>query len=308
MTAILRRDSTLDSGFDGNGSRNSGRMGHQIPNPAPQIPARFSDPSTARRADLRRQVGMGHGAVAQERACADLPSTRRSRRDDTGCNASRRCAGYGERGAVNRARRQRPAAQNQREVTSDRRCADRRAARRGTRGGGVGAIDRIRRRRDCCAPSRRLTSAIARQFLHGIVVLSAILIQQAEIVVHLGARVVLFEQLAILRECLVVVADALELTAPARSGWRWRRRHGGGRRCGYRVDVRGRPARTTDAVARAAPPARADRRRRGRRPRRRTGGRAATGGGPDDGYRRRGAGRRGRVVPAAALAAAGAVD
>ena len=47
------------------------------------------------------------------------------------------------------------------------------------------------------------------KLLHRLVVLRVILIQQAQIVVDLGARVVLFEQQPVLRERVVEIADAL---------------------------------------------------------------------------------------------------
>jgi len=61
------------------------------------------------------------------------------------------------------------------------------------------------------------------KLLDRVVQLIAILIQQTEVVVHLGVRVVLLEQNAVLRERAVEVAGALEVQRPAEMVHRGRR-------------------------------------------------------------------------------------
>ena len=55
------------------------------------------------------------------------------------------------------------------------------------------------------------------ELLHRVVQLSAVLIQQPEVVVHLGARVVLLEQRPVVRQRVVEVADRAGSTARDRS-------------------------------------------------------------------------------------------
>ena len=62
------------------------------------------------------------------------------------------------------------------------------------------------------------------KLLDRVVQLIAILIQQAEVVVHLGVRVVLLEQRTVLRERVVEVAGALEVQRPPEIVHRRRRR------------------------------------------------------------------------------------